>query len=237
MDREAWRAAIHGVAKNRTWLSDLTELNCWLSVRTAIYVAFQCDPSYPTSQLYSSLENSLQSLWKPAIWQPLEAEEHGWSSFRAPFSDYCQYLAFLVVPWKILCIRLAISPNLEISQCRVFSPGMFVKNCQRKREREKTLKKGGGRERETKEGTSLPNLQRNKNTIKIYANKWDNIHEMDRFTEKHKLLKLTLKELDNLNRLTASKEIEWIIFKSYPQRKARVHIISLLNCTKCLKKN
>ena len=26
MDREAWRAAIHGVAKNRTWLSDWTEL-------------------------------------------------------------------------------------------------------------------------------------------------------------------------------------------------------------------
>ena len=25
-DREAWRAAIHGVAKNRTWLSDWTEL-------------------------------------------------------------------------------------------------------------------------------------------------------------------------------------------------------------------
>ena len=27
MDREAWRAAVHGVAKNRTWLSDWTELN------------------------------------------------------------------------------------------------------------------------------------------------------------------------------------------------------------------
>ena len=27
MDREAWRAAIHGVAKNRTWLSNWTELN------------------------------------------------------------------------------------------------------------------------------------------------------------------------------------------------------------------
>ena len=26
MDREAWRAAIHGVAKSRTWLSDWTEL-------------------------------------------------------------------------------------------------------------------------------------------------------------------------------------------------------------------
>ena len=27
MDREAWRALIHGVAKSRTWLSDWTELN------------------------------------------------------------------------------------------------------------------------------------------------------------------------------------------------------------------
>ena len=26
VDREAWHAAIHGVAKSRTWLSDLTEL-------------------------------------------------------------------------------------------------------------------------------------------------------------------------------------------------------------------
>ena len=27
MDREAWRAAIHEVAKSHTWLSDWTELN------------------------------------------------------------------------------------------------------------------------------------------------------------------------------------------------------------------
>ena len=27
MDREAWRAAVHGVTKSRTQLSDLTELN------------------------------------------------------------------------------------------------------------------------------------------------------------------------------------------------------------------
>ena len=27
MDREAWRVAIHGVAKSQTWLSDWTELN------------------------------------------------------------------------------------------------------------------------------------------------------------------------------------------------------------------
>ena len=27
MDREAWGAAVHGVAKRQTWLSDWTELN------------------------------------------------------------------------------------------------------------------------------------------------------------------------------------------------------------------
>ena len=32
MDREAWRAVIHGVAKSRTQLSDWTELN-WNSIR------------------------------------------------------------------------------------------------------------------------------------------------------------------------------------------------------------
>ena len=29
MDREGWRAAIHGVAKSRTWLSNWTELKSW----------------------------------------------------------------------------------------------------------------------------------------------------------------------------------------------------------------
>ena len=31
MDREAWRAAVHGAAKSQTWLSDWTELICFLN--------------------------------------------------------------------------------------------------------------------------------------------------------------------------------------------------------------
>ena len=32
MDREAWRAVVHGVAKSQTWLNDWTELNWWVAV-------------------------------------------------------------------------------------------------------------------------------------------------------------------------------------------------------------
>ena len=38
MDTEAWRAAIHGVAKSRTWLSEWTELN-WKSLTETSQVA------------------------------------------------------------------------------------------------------------------------------------------------------------------------------------------------------
>ena len=43
MDREAWRAAIHGVAKSRTRLRDWTELN-WTEQRSLVKAAVYCDP-------------------------------------------------------------------------------------------------------------------------------------------------------------------------------------------------
>ena len=43
MDREAWHAAIHGVAKSRTWLSDWTELN-WETVERCLEVGTFWEP-------------------------------------------------------------------------------------------------------------------------------------------------------------------------------------------------
>ena len=39
MDREAWRSAVHGVAKSRTWLSDWAELNWLINTTGASQVA------------------------------------------------------------------------------------------------------------------------------------------------------------------------------------------------------
>ena len=51
MDREAWHAAVYGIAKSQTWLSDWTELN-WGGIRTLHHVSwlvllYFCIPSLP----------------------------------------------------------------------------------------------------------------------------------------------------------------------------------------------
>ena len=41
MDREAWRAAAHGVAKSQIWLSDWTELNSWKTIQLLLCSNFE----------------------------------------------------------------------------------------------------------------------------------------------------------------------------------------------------
>ena len=42
----------------------------------------------------------------------------------------------------------------------------------------------------------------------LYANKMDNLEEMDKFLEKHNLLRLNQEEIENINRPITSIEIE-----------------------------
>ena len=52
----------------------------------------------------------------------------------------------------------------------------------------------------------------------IYANKVDNVEEMDKFLEKYNFPKLHQEEIENLNRPITSMEIETVI-KKFPANK------------------
>ena len=53
----------------------------------------------------------------------------------------------------------------------------------------------------------------------LFANKRDNLEEMDKFLEKHNLLRLNQEEIENTNRPITSNEIETVI-KNLPTNKS-----------------
>ena len=80
MDREAWRAAIHGVAKSRTQLSDWTELN-WLNVskvsgHRAIFLF--CNNLFTMFRKYI-LENGIEKFLLWSLLDPTENESMTWT--------------------------------------------------------------------------------------------------------------------------------------------------------------
>ena len=54
---------------------------------------------------------------------------------------------------------------------------------------------------------------------KFYANKMDNLEEMDKFLEKHNLPRLNQEEIENMNRPITSTEIDTVI-KNLPTNKS-----------------
>ena len=70
----------------------------------------------------------------------------------------------------------------------------------------------------------------------LYANKMDNLEEMDKFLEKHNLRRQNQEEIENINRPITNSEIETVI-KKLPQTKAQDQMASLAISTKHLEKS
>ena len=64
----------------------------------------------------------------------------------------------------------------------------------------------------------------------------DNVEEMDKFLEKYNFPKLNQEEIENLNRLITSTEIE-TVNRNLPANKVQVQTASQLNSTKNLEKS
>ena len=86
MDREAWRAAIHGVAKSRTWLSNWTELN-WTSSEVDSRCSKNC---------FFLLTN----------WTKVTLVENGRARCSDGKSSYQSMHAFL--PWLLLSLKASV---------------------------------------------------------------------------------------------------------------------------------
>ena len=65
----------------------------------------------------------------------------------------------------------------------------------------------------------------------VYANKMDNVEEMDKFLEKYNFPKLNQEEIENINRPITSTEIETVI-RNLPANKSPGPDASQLNSTK-----
>ena len=70
----------------------------------------------------------------------------------------------------------------------------------------------------------------------LYANKMDNMEEMDKFLEKHNLPRLNQEETENINRPITSTEIETVI-KNLPTNKSPGPMDSQANSIKHLEKS
>ena len=105
MDREAWRAAIHGVTKSRTWLSDWTELKHILVLLT--HVKRDCFVFLiPLLIFKSHFKVSQGWMWR----------KHFWEAFTEWFLTLAMHQNHLNVLWKYLPrshLRIIKSKSLE----------------------------------------------------------------------------------------------------------------------------
>ena len=79
MDREAWRAAVHGVTKSRTWLSDWTELMISEAEHVFMYLLTICVSCLEKClfRSFSSVQFSSAAQPSPTVYDPMNRSTPG----------------------------------------------------------------------------------------------------------------------------------------------------------------
>ena len=103
MDREAWRAVIHRVAKSRTWLSDWTELNC-LHCRNPGFDAWVGKVPWrmewqPTRVFLSGEFRGQRSLVSYSCWGCKELDTTEWQSLFTTQDGRVKVHRIYLSPW------------------------------------------------------------------------------------------------------------------------------------------
>ena len=68
----------------------------------------------------------------------------------------------------------------------------------------------------------------------LFANKMDNLEEMDKFIERHNPPRMNQEETENMNRPITSNEMKTMIKKTSQHTKVQIHMASLVNSIKHL---
>ena len=123
MDREAWSAAIHGVAKSRTWLSDWTELNwqmtpqfhSWTYTQSKHNLKQHMHPSVQFSTIYSNQDMKqskcpLTEEWVKILWciHTMECCSAIKQNKITPFAATVWYMVVCIYVNPTLSIHLAL---------------------------------------------------------------------------------------------------------------------------------
>ena len=94
----------------------------------------------------------------------------------------------------------------------------LVRLIKKKRERTQINKIRNEKGEVTRDTTEIQSILRDYYK-QLYANKTDNLEEMDKFLERHNLPRLNKEEIENMNRPITSNEIETVI-KNLPTNKS-----------------
>ena len=127
MDREAWRAAVHGVAKSRTQLSNWTELKCMLFTQSCPTLCNLKDCSLQVSSVHGMFQTRILE------WVAISYSK-GSSQYRnelaSPVSPALASRFFTTVPpgKPLICLglfKVIKNPNFGI----LWAPGQKEQEC------------------------------------------------------------------------------------------------------------